>query len=99
MLKPSTRRLFKAIKGFVQPTHMCGEARINKARRLFHVNCLSEMTMKKSIFDIQLMKLPTMKNNKRQNKTNSSCFDNRTESEGLIKSWNLPETLSHQTRL
>src|ERR1044072_7978535 len=78
---------------------MCGEARINKARRMFHVNCLNEMTMKKSIFDIQLMKLPTMKNSKRQDKTNSSCFDNRTESEGIIKSWNLRETLSHQRRL
>src|ERR1044072_6923948 len=98
-MKPSTRCLFKAIEGFVQPTHMCGEACINKARRLFHVNGLSEMTMKKNIFDIQLMKLPTMKNGKRQDKTNSSCFDNRTKSEGIIKSWNLRETLSHQTRI
>jgi hypothetical protein len=57
-LEPSTRSLFKTIKRFVKKTDMIRSGGVLKTRGLLTIDSFSKMTMKKNIFNIELMKRP-----------------------------------------
>jgi hypothetical protein len=59
---PSTGSLFQTIERFDQATKMLRASRINKTRRLSHVNLFLQDTMEESILNIQLTKIPTSSN-------------------------------------
>lgn len=47
--------LFKTIEDFLKATNLMRKGGMGIPRRLFHVDLLIGVTMKKGIFDIQLM--------------------------------------------
>lgn len=53
--KPDTRRLFWAIQRMAKFTYQAKLPVNNKAKQLFHINLLLQLTMKKSIFYVQLI--------------------------------------------
>jgi hypothetical protein len=61
---PSTGGLFQTIECFHQATEMLRATRVNKTRRLTHVNLFLQNTMEKSILNIRLMKILAPSNNK-----------------------------------
>ena len=58
-MKPSTGSLLEAINSFLELANMGRKVRVNKPRWLTHINLLSEITMKKSVFNIQLSYRPS----------------------------------------
>jgi len=58
-MKPSMRSLLEAINNFLELANMERKVRVNKPRWLTHINFVSEITMKKSIFSIQLSYRPS----------------------------------------
>src|SRR5581483_3849204 len=76
---------------------MIGKRTVYIARRLTHVNSLSEVTMKKGILNIKLMNGPVSGDGDAKNRANSGRFDNRTESVIKVQSGLLGETLSNKT--
>ena len=56
--EPSPRGLFQTVESFVKTTHQGRFGRINKARRLFHINLILKLTLKKCITNIQLFDGP-----------------------------------------
>ena len=57
-LRPSSRRLFEAIKRAREETHVARVASINKAGRLLAVNTLCEMAVEERVRHIQLVDMP-----------------------------------------
>lgn len=62
---------------------MSGLKRISEARRLLH-NRLREITMQKSVFNVELPYSPSTRNNNAQNGANSGRLDHWTESVKII---------------
>ena len=54
-MEPSSRDLFEVINSFLEFTYMTRKVRVNKPRRLSHINFLSQSAIKKSILDVQLL--------------------------------------------
>jgi hypothetical protein len=57
---PSTRGLLKSIKSLVKPAQEPRVARILKPRRLSHKHLFLKNSMKKSILDVKLPKMPSL---------------------------------------
>src|SRR6266540_4975431 len=57
-IKPCSWRLLQAIQRFLESTYLSNCLIIHKSRRNFHINFFLQITMKKNILDIQLMKRP-----------------------------------------
>ena len=82
-MKPSPRSLFQTIDRLFNETYMCRKMRINKARRLSHVNFFRKETMKGCILNINLKNIPVIGNINGSNKTNNGRANNR--SKGVMK--------------
>jgi hypothetical protein len=95
---PGTGHLFKPIEGFDQTTEMLRMSRINKPRRLTHVDLLLKNTMEESILNIKLPNMPTTCDRKREQKSNGGGLNDRTESVFVVQSIALFESLGNQTR-
>ncbi|KAJ9565348.1 hypothetical protein OSB04_001314 [Centaurea solstitialis] len=76
---------------------MIGKRTVYIARRLTHVNSLSEITMKKGILNIKLMNRPVTGDGDAKNRADSGRFDNWTESVIKVQTRLLRETLSNKT--
>jgi hypothetical protein len=68
----------------VKVTNMSGQSRVNKTRRLLHINNLLKGTIEEDIMCIKLMNLPMVnlpmvRYSNGKDKPNSSRFNNRTE--------------------
>jgi hypothetical protein len=61
---PGTRGLLQAIECLHQATEMLRTSKINKTRRLAHVDLFLQYTMEKSILNIHLTKIPAPSNSK-----------------------------------
>jgi hypothetical protein len=96
---PSTRSLLKAIESLNKATEMMRASWINKTRGLAHINLFLQDSMKKGILNIQLTKRSSTSNCKREQKTNSSWLDHRTERVLIIKTMSLLEAFSNQSSL
>ena len=59
-MKPSTWSLLEAIKSLLEFAKMPRKARINIPRRLLHINMFLQNSMKRNIFNIKLVKRPSM---------------------------------------
>jgi hypothetical protein len=59
---PGSRSLFKTIERLFKMTQMLGTGRIDKSRRLMHIDLFLQNSMKKSILNIQLAKRPATSN-------------------------------------
>ena len=57
---------------------MCGFILVDEARRLFHVDIISEMSLKKSVIDVQLPEISVAGDSEIQNNQNSWLFDHMT---------------------
>ena len=95
---PSSRSLFKAINGFVKLAYMRGIIRVNKARRLSHINCFWQVTLEESIVYIQVTKGPTIAYGKTKHKSDSSWFDYETKCFKIIHTWSLMKSFGYKTR-
>ena len=71
--------------------------RMVKARRLFHINELMEITMEKCVGDIQLANMPTLADSEGKEETNSSDLNDRTEGFVVINAFFLVEAFSDET--
>jgi len=60
-LKPCLRSLFQAIKRIFKMTDMMWKKRMDKAKRLFHINFFIKVAKKKSIFSRQVLKWSSCK--------------------------------------
>jgi hypothetical protein len=69
---------------------------ILKTRRLLHVYCVIKKTMKESIADVNLPGVPSTRDYKGKNETNSSRFNNRTKSLMAIDAILLCESPSNE---
>ena len=78
---------------------MSGKTRINIPRRLFHINMFSKGAIEESILDIELPKRPFICYSKKKNNTNSSSFDNQTESVSVVETRYLGITFSNKANL
>ena len=78
---------------------MSGKTRINIPRKLFHINMFSKGAIEESILDIKLPKRPFICDNKRKHNTDSSSFDNWTESVSVVETRYLGVTFSNKASL
>jgi len=96
---PSLESLFKTIQSLLEKAHRIMIHGINKARRLRHVDCLLQMTMEESTTLINLLYVPTCRNNQREHSTNSNRFYNRTICLKIINTFLLMKTFCNQASL
>jgi hypothetical protein len=78
---------------------MLRTVRINKPRRLAHIDLLLKNTMQKCILNIKLAKGPATSDSKGQQQPNSGRLNNRTEGILVVKTVPLFETLSNESGL
>jgi hypothetical protein len=64
-LKPGPRSLFEPVERFEKPTYMSGSLGIDETRWLLAVDNLIKMSMKKCVFDIELMNRPGFRESER----------------------------------
>ena len=76
---PSTRGLFEAVYSFAEFADMMRLVAVNKALWLGHKDVLGDRALEKCIVDIKLTYGPTTSDGKRENHSDYSWFDNRTE--------------------
>jgi hypothetical protein len=97
MLKPSMRRLLKAIKGATKETNHTLTDRIPKwwAR----VNILKQLTIKKDILHIKLRDEPLPNRSHSKKSENSGHMSNRSKSLNIIMTLLLLKTTSNETIL
>lgn len=70
--------LFEAIKSFVKTTYIIRKVGVNVSERLFHVNFIDKITMKKGNFNTKLIDGPVFRSVNAENGTNSVDFHNRS---------------------
>jgi len=56
LMKPSSRSLLRTINGLFEFVDMTRMIMMNKPRRLLHVNFLRKISIKKGVFNIQVVK-------------------------------------------
>jgi hypothetical protein len=78
---------------------MSGHSRVNKTRRLLHINNLLKGTIEEDIMYIKLMNLPMVRYSNGKDEPNSSRFNNRTEGFRFINTFLLSESACNQGRL
>jgi hypothetical protein len=94
-----TRCMLETIESLDHTTQMLWLRMINKPRLLMHVHFLLKNTMKESVLNIELAKMPTICDRERKKQTNSSRFDNRTEGVIVVKTIPLFKPFRHKPRL
>ena len=83
----------------MQPTHMGGKSRINKAWRLLHVYLFVKGPTEKDIMDIKLINLLTTWNCNGEKQPNNSLLNERTKSFRIINTFLLSKASSNQPSL
>jgi hypothetical protein len=96
---PGTRCLLETVESLDHTTQMLWLRMINKPRWLTHVHFLLKNTMKESVLNIELAKMPTIRDRERKKQMNSSRFDNRTEGVIVVKTIPLFKPFRHKPRL
>jgi hypothetical protein len=96
-LKPSPRRLLKAIKGATKVTNHALRDRI--PRWWTHLNILMQLTIKKDILHIKLRDGPSPNRSHGKKSVNSSHMSNRSKSLIIISTMLLLKTTSNKTSL
>ena len=94
---PGTGCLFEAIDSLGEAANIIRMFRIPEARRLFHIDCFGEMTMKECIINIQLSQSPTLHHSYSQKSAYSDRLNNRTKCFFVIQSGSLIEPFGHQS--
>ncbi|KAL4590438.1 hypothetical protein LXL04_003367 [Taraxacum kok-saghyz] len=95
-LVPCPGSLFEAIQCLTQATDMMRVMGAHVTRWLLHVDLFGEVTVKESIFDIQLMYRPVPRYRNGKNCAYRSGFDDRTKGVVKIQPWLLGKTLCHK---
>jgi hypothetical protein len=73
--------------------NMIRKARIDIAKRLFHIDIFIKSVIKEVIFDFKLMNWPLVGDNRRKNDKNNSSLDNMTKGISVVKTKYLRITL------
>lgn len=97
-MEPSSRCLFESVDGLFEKAHMIWVLRIYETRRLSHIYCLMKVSMKESILNIKLSEGPFLRDGNRENRSDGSGFDYRTERFLIVNPGLLPETLGDESR-
>lgn len=79
-MTPSTRSLLENIQGTLQQTNMIRGCWMNETRWLLAVDSFLEVTMEKSILDIQLMNGPIARSGDAEDSLDGGWFHHQTES-------------------
>jgi hypothetical protein len=69
----------------VNAIYLTGQSKVDKTRRLLHMNNLLKGTIEECIMYMKLMNLPLVRYNNGKNEPNSSWFNNKTEGFGVVK--------------
>lgn len=96
-LIPGTRSLFRVVQRLRETTNNVRPSWINKTKWLLAENGLRKMAMKKSVFNVELMDWPRLRNSKTKNTIDGSRFDNRTKSLTKINVKLLMKTTNNPT--
>ena len=70
--------------------------RVNKTRRLFHVDLFSKNAIEEGIMNIMLMNLPISQNHDRENQSDGDLLNNWTEGFRIINIFLLGKTSSNK---
>ncbi|CAL1367485.1 unnamed protein product [Linum trigynum] len=90
--------LTKTIDGLVKAADT-GVTRTGKALRNFHVNFFLEVTMKKCVVDIQLVKMPSASGSNSNDTANNDELGYWDESVMVINAFDLGEAFRNETSL
>ena len=96
---PRTRRLFQAIKCFLQSVHLIFFTWNFIALRLLHINFIFQNTIQKSWFNIKLIYIPIVMSWNSQNSSNCIKSSNWSKSFVEIDTFSLHVSLGNQPHL
>ena len=79
----------------MQPAHIRGKGRVNKTKRLFHIELFGNNFIKEDIIYIELMNLSTTQNHTRENQPDNRLLNERTKALRVINAFLLSKTCSN----